>query len=149
MVSIEKTFKIYSKAFNDGEFIPKKYTGQGQDVNPPLSWDNPPSETKSFALIVDDPDAPGATFTHWLVKNIPSDCKEIKEGSVVGEEGQNSWKEKKWKGPMPPSGVHRYYFKLYALNVDKLPNRNLDEFYQDCEKYKIDDASLMGKYKKE
>jgi Raf kinase inhibitor-like YbhB/YbcL family protein len=146
MVSTGSHFKLYSKAFNHAETIPKKYTGDGEDVNPPLKWENPPDNTKSFALIVEDPDAPHGTFTHWLVKDIDKNTTEIKENSVPGTEVTNSWKVKQWKGPKPPSGTHRYFFKLYALNTDKMKATTLNDFYQQVQDYKIDEATYMGKY---
>ena len=146
MVSRGKEFKIYSDAFEHSTFIPKKYTGDGEDINPPLRWENIPSNTKSFALIVDDPDAPHGTFTHWLVKDIPADQIEIKENSCPGKEVVSSWKVKKWKGPKPPSGTHRYFFKLYSLNVDKLKAENLKEFYEEVNNYKLGEAQIMAKY---
>lgn len=148
MVTKEIRLRLFSKSFNDGDHIPRKYTGQGEDINPHLHWENPPKNTKSYALIVDDPDAPSGTFTHWLVKNIPETCKEIKENSVPGEEVENSWKVTKWKGPMPPSGEHRYFFKLYALDKQRMDARNLKEFYGEVSKHKIEEAVMMGRYQK-
>jgi len=129
--------------------IPKKYTGQGQDINPPLKWEGVPEGTKSLALIVDDPDAPVGLWTHWLVKNIPPAVTEIKEHTNPGEGVVNSWKKTEWGGPMPPSGTHRYFFKLYALNVDKMKATTKAMFYKEVEQQKIGEAILMGKYKKE
>jgi len=148
MVSTESKFKLLSNSFKNGDQIPKKYTGQGQDFSPELHWENPPTKTKSFALIVDDPDAPNGLFTHWLVKDIPVSIKEIKENSAPGVEVENSWKVTKWKGPMPPSGEHRYFFKLFALDTDKLQAKNLKDFYAEVKKHKIGEADFVGKYKK-
>jgi Raf kinase inhibitor-like YbhB/YbcL family protein len=141
-------FRLRSPAFNFEETIPKKYTGQGEDINPPLKWENPPEGVQSYALIVDDPDAPGGLFTHWLVKDIPSDITEIKEGTIPGKEIISSWKVKKWKGPMPPSGTHRYNFKLYAMNKKNMTAENLKDFYTEAEKDKLDEAVLTGVYAK-
>jgi len=126
--------------------IPKNYTCHGEDKSPALRWENAPSNTKSFALIVDDPDAPHGTWTHWLVKNIPSDKTEIKENEIPGDQVINSWKIEKWKGPKPPSGTHRYFFKLYALNVDRMKANKLEDFYNEVEEHKLDEAILMGKF---
>lgn len=106
--SVLKTLKVISPAFKSEEMIPKKYTGQGIDVSPPLSWGPVPPETKSFALINDDPDAPVGNWVHWLVKNIPSDITKFDENSFCGEEVVNSWGKKAYGGPMPPKGTHRY-----------------------------------------
>ena len=146
MVSMMSSFRLYSDAFKHAGNLPKNYTADGMDVNPPLKWDNPPNDTKSFALIVDDPDAPHGVFTHWLVKDIPAETREIPENSVPGVEVTSSWKEKRWRGPKPPSGTHRYFFKLYALNTEKLKANNLTDFYKQVEEHKIDEAVLMGKY---
>jgi len=139
-------FKVYSDSISDTDFIPKKYTSDGEDVSPPIKWDSAPDETKSFALIVDDPDAPNGTFTHWLVKDIPKNMREIKEGSNPGVEVESSWKVKRWRGPKPPSGIHRYFFKLYALNTEKIKADNLNDFYEEVRDHKIAEASFMGKY---
>ena len=145
----QSTFKLTSSAFKEGEMIPKKYTGQGTDVNPPLQWEGAPANVKSFALICDDPDAPGGNWTHWLVKNIPADSTEIKENSIPGVEVNTSWGSKEWKGPMPPSGTHHYYFKLYAMNKDKMTAKKLEDFYKEVENSKIGEAAvLMGLYAK-
>ena len=127
--------------------IPKKYTPHAEDYNPQLSWTGAPAGTKSFALINDDPDAPVGLWTHWLVKNIPATTTSIKENSVPGVEVTNSWGIKKYKGPKPPSGTHRYYFKLYACNVEKMKATTLEQFYKEIEKVKIGEpAVIMGKY---
>ena len=127
--------------------IPKRYTPHGEDYNPQLSWTGAPPGTKSFALINDDPDAPVGLWTHWLVKNIPANTTSIKENSVPGVEVTNSWGIKKYKGPKPPSGTHRYYFKLYACNVEKMKANTLEQFYKEIEKVKIGEpAVIMGKY---
>ena len=140
-------FKLTTTSFENEGIIPKKYTPHGEDYNPQLSWTGAPEETKSFALINDDPDAPVGLWTHWLVKNIPATTTSIKENSVPGVEVTNSWGIKKYKGPKPPSGTHRYYFKLYACNVEKMKATTLEQFYKEIEKVKIGDpAIIMGKY---
>ena len=140
-------FKLTTTSFENEGMIPKKYTPHGEDYNPQLSWTGAPEETKSFALINDDPDAPVGLWTHWLVKNIPATTTSIKENSVPGVEVTNSWGIKKYKGPKPPSGTHRYYFKLYACNVEKMKATTLEQFYKEIEKVKIGDpAVIMGKY---
>jgi Raf kinase inhibitor-like YbhB/YbcL family protein len=128
--------------------VPRKYTCQGEDINPPLQWEDVPAGTKSFALIFDDPDAPGGTWVHWLVKNIPPNVREIKENSAPGEEVMNSFGQTEYGGPCPPFGVHRYFFKLYALNVDSFEAETKAEFYKKVEELKIGQAVLMGRYKK-
>lgn len=110
--------KITSPAFEDRQKIPPQYTCNGENINPPLEFSDIPRGTKSLVLIVDDPDAPGGTWTHWVVYNISPELREVKENSIPddGEEGITSFGKTGYGGPCPPSGVHRYFFKLYALN---------------------------------
>ncbi len=111
---------IKSAAFKNNEYLPKKYAGDGDDISPPLEFENIPKGTKSFVLIVDDPDAPSGAFTHWVVFNIPAGAEEFKEGEVPAGSviGKNSANELKYLGPYPPSGKpHHYMFKLFALSV--------------------------------
>ena len=110
-----KTLIITSDVFKEEAFIPKKYTCDGENVNPPLTIQNIPHEAKSIVLIIEDPDAPSGTWTHWIVWNIPPSGK-IKEKSIPGIEGLNDYGEQNYRGPCPPSGIHRYFFKVYALD---------------------------------
>jgi len=115
---------VSSPAFNEGGKIPPKYTCQGQDMSPQLAWSNPPAGTASFALIVDDPDAPGGTFTHWLLFNVPADSRGLPEAvpteprlSGGARQGKNDSGVTSYSGPCPPPGKpHRYQFTLYALD---------------------------------
>jgi Raf kinase inhibitor-like YbhB/YbcL family protein len=111
--------KISSPVFENNGAIPKKYTCDGADVNPPLKFENIPSAAKSLALIVDDPDAPGGTWVHWVVWNIEPRTGEIRENSVPAGalQGMNDFRKHDYGGPCPPSGTHRYFFKLYALDA--------------------------------
>jgi Raf kinase inhibitor-like YbhB/YbcL family protein len=113
------TLKIFSPAFAHNEFIPSKYTCDGANVSPPLAIENIPTETKSLALIVDDPDAPDGTWVHWVVWNLAPTTKEFKENGVPAgaSQGMTDFRKQKYGGPCPPSGVHRYFFKLYALDA--------------------------------
>lgn len=110
---------IASPAFPNNGTIPSKYTCDGADGNPPLSFDNIPGESKSLALIVDDPDAPRGTWVHWVVWNIGPGTKMIAENSVPNGAhlGTNDFRKQGYGGPCPPSGTHRYFFKLYALDT--------------------------------
>lgn len=117
-------FTILSDAFKDGGLIPKKYTCDGPDVSPPLTWKGEPAGVKSFALIVDDPDAPMGTWVHWVIFNIPSSVKGLKEGIPHDErlpdgtmQGKNDFNKIGYGGPCPPGGTHRYFFKLYAVDT--------------------------------
>ncbi len=119
------TMNLESSAFSDNGLIPSKYTCDRENISPPLSWDNPPSGTKSFALIVDDPDAPMRTFVHWVLYNLPPETRQLPEamltqsqGSPIGIQGKNDFGKLGYGGPCPPSGTHRYFFKLYALDQE-------------------------------
>jgi len=111
-----KELTITSPAFENNKLIPPKYTCDGDDVNPTLVIKGIPEETKSLILIVDDPDAPMGTWDHWIVWNIPPTNK-IEENSVPGTEGLNDFRKHSYGGPCPPSGTHRYFFKVYALDT--------------------------------
>jgi Raf kinase inhibitor-like YbhB/YbcL family protein len=106
--------KITSPAFKNNAPIPKKYTCDGDDINPPLKLEGLPDEAKSIVLMIDDPDAPMGTWDHWIVWNIPP-MGEIAENVVPGVEGMNDFQRQSYGGPCPPSGTHRYFFKVYAL----------------------------------
>ncbi|KAA9035662.1 YbhB/YbcL family Raf kinase inhibitor-like protein [Ginsengibacter hankyongi] len=117
--SVEVTnpeLKITSSAFNNNEYIPLKYTCDGDNISPSLEIEVIPEATKSLALIVDDPDAPIGTWVHWVVWNIPV-THHIKENDIKGIEGINDFQKNHYNGPCPPSGTHRYFFKIYALDA--------------------------------
>lgn len=113
-------FILESSAFNNGGSIPSKYTCDDDDISPPLSWRDAPTDTKSFVLIVDDPDAPVGTWDHWLLYNIPAATHELAENLTSAPDGahggKNSWGKTTYGGPCPPDREHRYFFKLYALD---------------------------------
>ena len=111
-------FRLTSPAFGHNDRIPDIYTCAGKDINPPLRIQNIPQNTKSLVLIMDDPDAPMGTWNHWIVFNIPP-IDAIKEDSVPegASHGKNSWGRFDYGGPCPPSGIHRYFFRLYALDT--------------------------------
>ena len=143
--------KITSPAFQNNAMIPSKYTCQGQDISPPLEFINIPKNAKTLALIMDDPDAPSGTFTHWLVWNIPSTITEIQEGErITYPQGLNDFGRQYYKGPCPPSGVHRYFFTLYALNkeLDLKPGATKDELLKVMRNNIIEKTELIGKYNK-
>lgn len=118
-----KELTITSPAFKKKGFIPSKYTCDGDDVSPPLNIEGLPEGTKSLVLIVDDPDAPIGTWDHWIVWNIPP-LEKIEENSVPGIEGVNDFRKHSYGGPCPPSGTHRYFFKVYALDTKLVLNPN-------------------------
>ncbi|WHZ16452.1 MAG: Phospholipid-binding protein, YbhB/YbcL family [Nitrospira sp.] len=119
-------FELTGSVFKEGELIPNKYTCEGSDLSPPLRWNNPPAGTRSFVLIVDDPDAPVGTWVHWVLYNIPIDVRGLAEGLPALEtlpndalQGLNDFKRIGYGGPCPPPGPpHRYVFTLYALDRD-------------------------------
>jgi Raf kinase inhibitor-like YbhB/YbcL family protein len=140
---------VTSPAFENNKFIPSKYTCDGDDVNPPLIIKGIPEATKSLVLIVDDPDAPMGTWDHWIVWNIPPTNK-IEENSVPGTEGFNDFRRHSYGGPCPPSGTHRYFFKVYALDT-KL-NLDSNSRKKDIEKamkgHILAQGELVGLYRR-
>lgn len=143
--------KLTSSVFQNGESIPKKYTGEGADVSPPLTISDVPSMTKSIALIVDDPDAPMGTFVHWLAWNIPLSHLELPEGASVPNQGKNDFGHVEYGGPMPPSGQeHRYFFKAYALdtNLDLRNGSSKRELLHAIENHILGQAEYIGIYRR-
>jgi Raf kinase inhibitor-like YbhB/YbcL family protein len=142
--------KLESQAFAEGATIPVKYTCDGTDTSPDLNWSNEPLGTKSFVLIMDDPDAPGGTWDHWVVFDIPSTTKSVQEGQEPqGTKGKNSWGTLGYRGPCPPSGTHHYNFTIYALDVDTLSlaeGATKSEVETNIVGHILDQASLMGTY---
>jgi len=113
------SIKIESTAFSEGGSIPRPHTCDGKDVSPPLAWSGVPESAKSLVLICDDPDAPSKTWVHWVLFNIPPRIRELPEAvSGVGTQGRNDFQKPGYGGPCPPSGTHRYLFKLYALDTE-------------------------------
>ena len=111
-----KTLKVTSTAFEEEGSIPSKYTCDGEDVSPPITIEHIPEEAKSLAIIVDDPDAPSGTWVHWVVWNIPV-THQLKENEIHGQQGMNDFNNQRYNGPCPPRGIHRYFFKVYALDT--------------------------------
>jgi Raf kinase inhibitor-like YbhB/YbcL family protein len=145
--------KITSSAFQEGGTIPEKFSKNGQNVNPELRIEGGPVEAKSLVLIVDDPDAPVGLFTHWLVWNIDPKTTEIAEGSVPSGavQGTNDFPGQRYDGPQPPpSGTHRYYFKIFALDttLDLKPGAKRKEVNAAMKGHVIAQGELMGKYSK-
>jgi len=142
---------VRSPAFNHEETIPTKYTCEGENISPPLAIDAVPEGTVSFVLIMDDPDAPNGTWDHWVRFNVPATQTRIGEGSEPeGISGNNSWGTTGYGGPCPPSGEHRYLFKLYALDVmlDIPSGASKSEVEKALEGHVLESTTLMGRYKK-
>jgi hypothetical protein len=145
-----------STAFEDGANIPKKYTCDGPNLSPQLKWDAPPADTKSFALIADDPDAPVGTWVHWVIFNLPPDTRELPEAVPTQErfpngtqQGLNDFQKIGYGGPCPPKGpAHRYFFKLYALDtLLSLPaNATKAETEKAMKGHILSETKLIGKY---
>jgi Raf kinase inhibitor-like YbhB/YbcL family protein len=144
-----KRLKVSSTAFQNEGMVPSEYTCDGKNISPPLDIEHIPEEAKCLALIVDDPDAPAGTWVHWLVWNIPV-TRRIKENAIHGTEGINDFHQHRYGGPCPPSGTHRYFFKVYAL--DTLLELPADATKQDLEKVMSDHiiafGQLVGLYKR-
>ena len=142
--------EIVSPVFANNEEIPAKYTCDGEGINPPLKFEKIPKGTQSLALIVDDPDAPMGTWVHWTVWNISSQIREIGEGNVPegAIEGVTSFGKPGYGGPCPPSGTHRYFFKLYALDsklsLDQTANKN--DLEKAIDRHILAKAELIGLY---
>jgi hypothetical protein len=152
-----KIFAITSQAFPQGGAIPVQYTGEGKDVSPPLEWSGAPAEARSFALIVEDPDAPDPSaprmvWTHWVLFNIPSSATGLAEGAKKlpggAQQGLNDWRRKGYGGPQPPIGRHRYFFRLYALDsllrLSGAPTKA--RLAQAMRGHILAEATLMGTY---
>jgi len=149
--------KVKSEAFEEGGMIPKKYTCDGEDASPPISWTGVPEGTEALALICDDPDAPVGTWVHWVIFNIPPDTTGLSENippervlESGARQGRNDFGNIGYGGPCPPRGTHRYYFKLYALDkkVDLEPGATKDELLKAMEGHILAEGRLMGRYKR-
>lgn len=141
--------KLTSSDFQDGGQIPVNCTCDGKDISPELTWSEFPSETKSFAILCNDPDAPGGRWVHWLVVNIPPDINSFPKGLVMDDHGleiENSFGKTEYGGPCPPSGEHRYIFTVYALDIQGLTNVNRADFEKQIADSVIDSATLTGLY---
>lgn len=150
-------FIVTSPAFVHEKMIPSQYTCEGKDISPPLKWDGAPNGTRSFVLICDDPDAP-RLWTHWVVYNIPEKTHAIAENCPRSEkladgsvQGTNSFGNIGYGGPCPPSGTHRYYFKLFALDsmLDLPSGASQREVEEALDGHVLGKTELMGRYKKQ
>ena len=152
---------VKSSAFTDGQEIPRRHTCEGEDVSPPLAWSGAPAGTKTFALIVDDPDAPDPkapqmTWVHWVLYNLPATATALPEGVKPAalpagtREGRNDWKRTGYGGPCPPIGRHRYFHKLYALDaaLADLGTPGKAELERAMKGHVLARAELVGTYQK-
>lgn len=144
--------KLTSPEFDDGGSIPSVYTCDGRNVSPPLGISDVPAGAESLALVVDDPDAPGRTFDHWIVWNIAPDTTEIPEGQQPqGSPGKNDFGDLTYGGPCPPSGTHTYRFKLYALDteLDLAKGSSKEQLEQAMEGHILEEDLLEGNYSRQ
>jgi len=141
--------KLSSSAFGNKEVVPVEYTCDGDDVSPPLTFADVPNNAKSLAFIVDDPDAPMGTWVHWLVWNVPPNVTGFSKGeNIIFLQGKNDFGKLEYGGPCPPSGTHRYYFKLYALDtmLDLQPGTSKKQLEKAMTGHIIEEAKLMRTY---
>jgi Raf kinase inhibitor-like YbhB/YbcL family protein len=145
----EATMRLKSPEFEHNGTIPKKFTCEGNDISPALAIEGIPGKTQSLALIVDDPDAPVGIWIHWVVFDIPP-VAEIKENTIPGKQGRNDFGRNNYGGPCPPSGTHRYFFKLYALDSELNLKEGVSkqDVEQAMEGHVLAKAELIGLYKK-
>jgi Raf kinase inhibitor-like YbhB/YbcL family protein len=146
---------VESSAFQNGGMIPSKYTCDGRDISPPLSWSAGPGGTESYAIIADDPDAPVGTWVHWVMYDIPPDVTSLPEEVPASRtldngaaQGKNDFRRFGYGGPCPPGGTHRYYFKVYALDtvLQKGPGLSKKELLSIMDGHVLAQGELMGKY---
>lgn len=152
--------KLTSTAFTPSGSIPPRYTCEGADASPPLEWSGPPDGTRTFALIVDDPDAPDPAkpqrvYVHWVLYNLPASISKLAENAAKGglpqgaAQGSNDWGKQAYGGPCPPIGRHRYFFKLYALDAQlSLSNPTKAQLEQAMHGHVLGTAELIGTYAK-
>ncbi len=141
--------KLTSPDFQNNKKIPIRFTGDGEDINPNLIIEEIPQNTKSLVLIVDDPDAPAGIWNHWIVFNISPNLKIIKENYIPGMQGRNSWSRIGYGGPKPPSGTHRYFFRIFALDVslNLKEGSTRKELEEAMEGHILEKAELIGLYR--
>ena len=153
------SLQLTSDAFVNGQSIPAKYSCIGKNISPALAWTEPPAGTQSFALIVDDPDAPGRIWVHWVLFNIPANMRGLQEDlPTIGKNvdpnaiyvGNNSSGSAAYQGPCPPSGMHRYYFKLYALDttISLLSGATKEQVLKEMNGHILAQAELLGTFSK-
>jgi Raf kinase inhibitor-like YbhB/YbcL family protein len=149
-------FQLFSPGFAESGWIPELHTCQGADISPSLEWSGEPGETRSFALILEDPDAPGGTWTHWLLWDIPAKVHNLAQGlkpGNLGVSGRNDFQKLGYGGPCPPKGhgAHRYFFKLYAVNLSTLGLRegsNQKELEQAAKDHVVAQTQYMGRFER-
>jgi len=140
---------LISNDFKHNELMDKKFSYRADNKSPHLKWEDTPQNTKSFALSCNDPDAPVGDWIHWYIINIAVSITEIPQGGPIpGEELKNDFGQKGYGGPAPPSGTHRYFFRIYALDVEKLEGVKKNSFKEIVKEHTIESAEIIGLYKK-
>ena len=143
---------VSSPAFSNGTDIPARYTCDGEGLTPPLEWSAAPKESKSIAVICDDPDVPSGSFTHWVTYDIPASARRLSEGAPMGTEGINSFGKPGFGGPCPPmkDHAHHYHFHVYALDVDSLGSGGLskEDALKAMRGHIVDEGELVGTYRR-
>ena len=152
------SMELKSSAFQTGADVPRKHTCDAADVSPLLRWEKAPAGTRAFALIVDDPDAPAGTWVHWVIYDLPAETKELKEGTAKTEtqangakQGVNDFRRVGYSGPCPPPGqLHRYFFKLYALDAptNLKPRATKQQLLEAMKGHVLEETKLVGRYKR-
>jgi len=150
---------LHSPVFQSGNDIPQKYTGQGENFSPPLEWSDAPEGTKSFAVMVDDPDAPRGVFNHWVLYNLPADQRQLPEHfprkpslDDGTRQGKNDFDEIGYAGPAPPPGKpHHYHFRIYALDcaLNTSPGAKKEEVLRSMQQHILDQGEMVGLYRAE
>jgi len=149
--------EIHSTAFSDNSSMPIEYTCDGKNISPPLSWTNPPGATRSFVLLCDDPDAPGGTWHHWAVYDVPANerslAKDASKQSKVFKQAANDFRKIGYGGPCPPHehGLHHYHFRLLAVSVDRLAvgkKPTCEDVEREARKHAIAEAKLIAVYER-
>lgn len=144
---------VHSPTFADGAPIPRKYTRDGRNRSPPIEWSGAPDGTRSFVIVMEDPDAPGGTFRHWALYNLAAANTSLPEGAATGSlgEGINDFGRRGYDGPQPPKGhgTHHYHIRVAALDVDRLPVRpsaKAEEIWEAARPHMLDQAETVGTY---
>lgn len=143
--------QIQSPAFTDGSAIPRKYTRDGDNLSPPLQWSGAPEGTRSYVVLIEDPDAPSGTFRHWAAYDLPADRTGLEEAAAPEHLGVNDFGNRGYDGPQPPRGhgQHHYHIRVAALDVDHLPLKpkaKVDEVWRAAVPHVLDQAEIVGAY---
>lgn len=140
---------ILSNDFVDGGSMPEKFTCDGENISPSLSWQDVPDGTKSFALLMTDPNAPSGNYIHWAVVNLPAETRTIETGEKIGDELKNSSGNVGYTGPCPPHNPHQYIFQLFALNIEMISKDSIIDLMASIQSYVIDKAQITAVYQRQ